>query len=124
MFDPLSDPRTPEKQPEYLRLELVPHMAKRSARTTSPLETFQAIYRTAIDLGMTSEQKISEVVGRDALETLRSKKSNPSPTVRRLVLEFIATLNPEEATMKKEPWRHASPRPKEERAPQPQPQPL
>lgn len=121
MFDPFYDPRTPEKQPEYLPLDLVPHMAQRAVRITSPLETFQIIYRTAIDQGMTSEQKISELVGRDGLETLRSKKSNPSPNLRRLVLTFIATLDPENATMKKQPWRHASPRPRDERAHEPQP---
>ncbi len=117
MSDSYYDPRTPEKQPEYLPVDLVPHMAERSVRATPPRETFQIIYRTAIDMGMTSEQKISEIVGRDGLETLRSKKSDPSPTLRRLVLEFIATLDPKEATMEKKPWRHANPRPKEERTP-------
>ncbi len=119
MYDPLYDPRTPEKKPEYLPLEMVPHMAQRAVRLTSPLETFQIIYRTAIENGMTSEQKISEVVGRDNLEVLRSRKSDPNPKLRRLVLEFIATLNPEDATMKKEPWRHAHQRPREERNFQP-----
>lgn len=115
MYDPLYDPRTPEKKPEYLPLDLVPHMAERAVRLTSPLETFQIIYRTAIEQGMTSEQEISKVVGRDGLDVLRSKKSDPSPDLRRLVLVFIATLDPKEATGKKEPWRHAHQRPREER---------
>jgi hypothetical protein len=121
MSDPLYDPRKQEKKPEYLPLELVPHMAQRAARLTSPLETFRIIYLTAIEQGMTSEQEISKVIGRDGLDKLRSQKSDPSPALRRLVLTFIATLDPEKATMKKEPWRHASPRPREERVSEPQP---
>lgn len=117
MYDPLTPPRKPDVA--YLDVELVPHMARRNLRTTPPVETFNAIYRTAIDKGMTTEQKIFELVGKDGLQILRSPKSNPSPAQRHLVLSFIATLDPEKATMQKERWRHANPRPKEERAPQP-----
>lgn len=117
MFD--YDPHTSgDVKPEYVPVDLVPQLAARNLRTPGPLKTFNAIYNTAIDMGMTSEQKICELVGKEALEALRSPKSNPSPAQRRLVLQFIATLDPENATMKKEPWRHASRRPKEERTPQ------
>jgi len=64
MYDPLDDPRTTRNtKPDYVPLDLVPQLALRNLRMSAPIETFNVIYRTVIDNGMTSEQKISEIVG-------------------------------------------------------------
>jgi hypothetical protein len=117
MFDPLNDPGADKSA--SIPLDLVPSIARRTLRHGAPLGVFTALYQAAIENGMTSEQKIAEAFGRDVLRALRSPSSGLSPARRRLVLEFIAALDPNAATARKERWRHANPRPKEERTVQP-----
>ncbi|HEU4838381.1 MAG TPA: hypothetical protein VFS88_03105 [Micavibrio sp.] len=117
MFDPLDNSGADKSA--SIPLDLVPSIARRTLRNGAPSETFDTLYKTVIDNGMTSEQKIAEALGKDTLRALRSPKSGLSPARRRLVLEFIAALDPEAATARKERWRHANPRPREERDLQP-----
>lgn len=117
MFDPLDNSGADKSA--SIPLDLIPSIARRSLRNGAPPESFDTLYKAVIDNGMTSEQKISEALGKDVLRALRSQKSGLSPARRRLVLEFIVALDPNAATARKERWRHANPRPKEERTVQP-----
>jgi hypothetical protein len=107
-LESFSDEQAPKQG--AIPLELVPHIARR-ARTKLSLDTFNAVVETALDMGMTSTQKLSQVFGRDLVRTLQSPKSNPNPAQCREVLAYIASLDPDEATGQKEQWRHeAKPR--------------
>lgn len=120
-FTEADDPRTPEPRPKFIQPDMVPIIAKRQLNSTPSPAAVAALFQSVVANGMTSEQEIAKAIGKDVLEVLRSKKSNPSPAKCQLVLQFFAALDPEAASYKKERWRHANPRPKEE---QPEPQAL
>ena len=116
---PLYDPRTTRvEQKTYIPLDLVPQIAKRTI-TNFSLDTFNTLYQTVIDQGMTTEQEIGKQFGKDMLRLLQSPKTNPSPAKCQDLLKFFSGLDPEAATGRKERYRHANPRPREERSAQP-----
>ncbi|MFA5592110.1 MAG: hypothetical protein WC989_02215 [Micavibrio sp.] len=100
-----------------LSLDLVPDVAQRTLKNFSPA-MFNVVYNTAISEGLTTEQTIKDMFGRDVLLVLKSPKKNPSPAQCRTILQFISTLNPEEASGRKEQWRHAQPRREPENQPE------
>lgn len=118
MYDPLHSGR--QAQEENIPVELVPTIARQNVSKGS-LKVFNALYKSALDYGMTSEQAISRELGPDVLQAIRSKKRNPSPAQLSSLFLFLASLNPDGATGKKERWRHANPRPVDERENQPTP---
>jgi hypothetical protein len=112
-FNPAAEP---EKKPPFPP-DLTPYIARRTARNFCR-DTFRAVVDVAVGHGMISEQALADKFGRDVLSVLR-KSANPDPATCREILAHIATLKPEEAIGEKARWRHANPRPREERTVQP-----
>ncbi len=108
MYDPLA---MPTEEAEPIPLALLPRCAQKAVSNPSA-DAFQTIYTSAIKTGLITKQQISELFGKATLKTLSSPNSTPDPATCAIVLKFIASRKPEEATGREEPWHHASPRPR------------
>ncbi len=64
------------------------------------------IYTSAIAWGMTSSQIIAQKFGDDTPDLIQSG-STLNPAKCASVLKFLSSLNPDNATGNKLPWRHA-----------------
>lgn len=107
--DAFYDIRPVAKKEKKLTLDNLLPVAQRALKNPSS-DVFKVVYKTAIAEGLTTQQTIKDMFGRDVLLVLKSSKRNPSPAQQRSILEFICTLDPAEATGRKEQYRHADPR--------------
>lgn len=111
------EPLAPKAEPQ-IPADLLPALARRLMREFR-LDSFRAVVNGYIKQGFVSEQDIVSEFDRKTLNALKDPKSNPSPAKCRKILSFLCnrcTTNPPGEKIR---WRHANPRPREDRAPQP-----
>lgn len=98
-FHPLAADDTPPKYPEIIK---IPFIARAASLDDFCHEKFAEIVEAALARGLTSKQALRE--------NGWIEKKNPDPATGKSLLNFIASLDPEEATGTQQRWKHANAR--------------